>query len=56
MHLMSWLPSQPANGQHKSHMKIDFFSKKNAVGHMTFARQLTILARQIVCALFMLEL
>ena len=56
MHLMSSLPSWPASGWPKSHTKIVFFFEKNAVGHMTFAGRPTMLARQVVCASFMLEL
>ena len=50
-----WLPGQPASSWHESHTKIDFFFKKNVVGHMTFAGRLTKLARLIVCTSFILE-
>ena len=43
------------SGQHKSHTKITFFFKKNAVGHMTFAGRLTKSAGQTVHASFILE-
>ena len=56
MHFMSWLPGQPASGWHKSHTKIAFFFKKNAVGYMTFVGRPTMSALQIVCTSFMLEL
>ena len=48
-------PGWPASGRHKSHTKIDFFFKKNAVSHTTFAGRLTKSAGLIVHASFILE-
>ena len=53
---MCQLLSQLANGQHKSHTKIDSESKKKAVDHTTFVEQLTKSVGLIVCTSFMLDL
>ena len=49
-------PGQLANGQHKCHMKRGLEFKKNVVGHMTFAGQLTMSVGDIVGSIFIIEL
>ena len=49
-------PGQPADGQHKCHMKRGLEFKKNAVSHMTFAGWLTMSVRDIACSIFIIEL
>ena len=39
---------QLADGQHKSHTKIDSEFENNAIGHMTFAGRPTMSARPII--------
>ena len=49
-------PGWLANSQHKCHTKRSLEFKKNAVGCMTFAGQLTLLVGDIACSIFIIEL